>query len=56
MPFADGHPNGKAQDVVTGFIDGDNAHGRPVAVAFDNAGRLLIADDVGDTVWRVSRQ
>jgi glucose/arabinose dehydrogenase len=56
VPFAGGHPSGKAQDVVSGFIDGDNAHGRPVAVAFDNAGRLLIADDVSDTVWRVSRQ
>jgi glucose/arabinose dehydrogenase len=56
VPFTDGRPSGKAQDVVTGFLDGDNAHGRPVAVAFDKAGRLLIADDVGDTVWRVSPQ
>jgi glucose/arabinose dehydrogenase len=56
VPFADGRPSGKAQDVVTGFLDGDNAHGRPVGVALDKAGRLLIADDVGDTVWRVSPQ
>jgi glucose/arabinose dehydrogenase len=56
VPFADGHPSGKAQDFVTGFLDSDKAHGRPVAVAFDNSGGLLIADDVGNTVWRVTRQ
>jgi glucose/arabinose dehydrogenase len=55
VPFKDGHPDGKAEDVVTGFLDNDgNAHGRPVAVALDKAGALLIADDVGNTVWRVS--
>jgi glucose/arabinose dehydrogenase len=45
------------QDVVTGFLDANgNARGRPVGVALDNSGNLLIADDVGNTVWRVSRQ
>jgi glucose/arabinose dehydrogenase len=55
VPFSNGRPNGKAQDVVTGFLDNDgNARGRPVAVALDKAGALLIADDVGNTVWRVT--
>ena len=55
VPFADGRPNGPAQDVVTGFLDADNhARGRPVGVAVDKAGALLIADDLGGTVWRVS--
>jgi glucose/arabinose dehydrogenase len=56
VPFADGHPAGKAEDVVTGFLEGDKARGRPVAVALDKSGALLIADDVGNTVWRVSRR
>ncbi len=55
VPFSNGEPSGMAEDVVTGFVDtkGD-AHGRPVGVALDKAGALLIADDVGNTVWRVS--
>ena len=55
VPFSGGHPNGKAEDVVTGFLSPNGeARGRPVAVAVDGAGALLIADDVGDTVWRVT--
>ena len=54
MPFANGQPSGMAQDVVTGFLDGDTARGRPVGLAVDNKGGLLIADDVGNTVWRVT--
>jgi glucose/arabinose dehydrogenase len=54
VPFANGRPAGKAQDVVTGFIDGDQARGRPVGVAIDGTGALLIADDAGNTVWRVA--
>ncbi|MHC2252723.1 glucose/arabinose dehydrogenase [Bradyrhizobium embrapense] len=55
VPFADGHPNGPAQDVVTGFLnDEEKSRGRPVGLAFDKSGALLIADDVGNTVWRVS--
>lgn len=55
VAFKDGHPEGKPQDVVTGFVENDNkAHGRPVGVAVDKAGALLIADDVGNTVWRVT--
>jgi glucose/arabinose dehydrogenase len=55
VAFKDGHPVGRPQDVVTGFLNGnDKAHGRPVGVAIDKAGALLIADDVGNTVWRVT--
>ena len=55
VPFSNGHPSGMAQDVVTGFLNSDNeARGRPVGVAIDKSGALLIADDVGNTVWRVT--
>jgi len=55
VPFSGGKPSGPAQDVVTGFLDANNhARGRPVGLAVDRTGALLIADDVGDTVWRVS--
>lgn len=54
VPFEDGKPAGKAEDVVTGFIDGDKAHGRPVGVTIDGTGALLVADDAGNTVWRVA--
>lgn len=54
VPFEDGSPAGMAQDVVTGFIDGDPAHGRPVGVGIDGTGALLVADDAGNTVWRVA--
>jgi glucose/arabinose dehydrogenase len=54
IPFADGKPSGMAQDVVTGFLDGDKARGRPVGLAIDGTGALLIADDAGNTVWRVA--
>ncbi len=55
VPFADGLPNGDMREVLTGFLDDDgNARGRPVGVVIDNAGALLVADDVGNTVWRVA--
>jgi glucose/arabinose dehydrogenase len=55
VAFANGRPNGTAEDVLTGFVDekGD-AHGRPVGVAVDKSGALLVADDVGNTIWRVT--
>jgi glucose/arabinose dehydrogenase len=55
VPFSGGRPSGPAQDVVTGFLDANqHARGRPVGLAVDRTGGLLIADDVGNTVWRVS--
>jgi glucose/arabinose dehydrogenase len=56
VPFQAGRPSGLPQDVVTGFLTQNEkeVHGRPVGLTFDGTGALLIADDVGDTVWRVS--
>jgi glucose/arabinose dehydrogenase len=55
VPFAGGRPAGPAEDVLTGFLDEKGeARGRPVGVAVDRAGALLVADDVGNTVWRVT--
>jgi glucose/arabinose dehydrogenase len=55
VPFAAGKPSGMAIDILTGFLDdGGNALGRPVGVAIDRRGGLLVADDVGNIVWRVS--
>ena len=56
VPFAGGTPSGPPVDVLTGFLDAKGqARGRPVGVALDNRGGLLVADDVGNTVWRVSK-
>ncbi len=55
VPFADGKAQIEHEDVLTGFVDaGGNALGRPVGVAFDKQGALLVADDVGNTIWRVT--
>lgn len=54
VPFANGRPNGAPLDVLAGFIDGDDAHGRPVGVTIGKRGELLVADDVGNAVWRVT--
>jgi glucose/arabinose dehydrogenase len=56
VPFdMSGQPAGDAQDVLTGFVNDDgDALGRPVGVAVDKPGALLVADDVGNTVWRVA--
>ncbi len=55
VPFRDGRPDGMPQDVVIGFLGpNEEARGRPVGLAVDRNGALLIADDVGNTVWRVS--
>jgi glucose/arabinose dehydrogenase len=54
VPFAGGKPAGAAEEVLTGFLDADgNALGRPVGVAVDSKGALLVADDVGNVIWRV---
>ena len=55
VPFAAGVPSGPPIDVLYGFLDGEGkAMGRPVGVVLDATGALLVADDVGNTVWRVS--
>lgn len=57
VPFDDqGRPAGPPQDILTGFIDEEKgeAHGRPVGVTVDKAGALLVADDVGNVVWRIA--
>ena len=54
VPFSKGKPSGPAEDVLTDFVNGEgDAHGRPVGVAVDRSGALLVADDVGNSVWRV---
>jgi glucose/arabinose dehydrogenase len=52
--FEDGKPVGQPMDFVTDFLKGDGARGRPVGVAVDKSGALIVADDVGNTVWRVT--
>ena len=57
VPFSGGKPSGKPVDVLSGIVNEDGkALGRPVGVSIDKRGGLLVADDVGDTVWRVSAQ
>jgi glucose/arabinose dehydrogenase len=58
VPFKDGKPTGSPVSVVTGFASGNekNLKGAPVGLAEDADGALLIADDVGNKVWRVSAQ
>jgi glucose/arabinose dehydrogenase len=55
VPFSGAQPAGAPVDVLTGFLSTDGkAHGRPVGVALDKQGALLVADDVANTVWRVT--
>ena len=55
VPFANGMPSGQPRDILTGFLNGDGeAQGRPVGVAIDKQGALLVADDVGNAIWRVT--
>lgn len=55
VPFANGKPSGEPVDVLTGFISAKgDAMGRPVGVAVDSKGALLVADDVGNVIWRVT--
>jgi glucose/arabinose dehydrogenase len=55
VPFANGTPSGMPIDVLTGFVnDSGEAYGRPVGVAIDTKGALLVADDVGNAVWRLT--
>jgi glucose/arabinose dehydrogenase len=55
VPFVAGRPSGEPVDVLTGFLDrSGDARGRPVGVTIDRRGALLVADDVGNAVWRVT--
>jgi glucose/arabinose dehydrogenase len=56
VPFVNGKPSGAPIPVITGFLAADHktVRGRPVGVALDRTGGLLVADDVGNVVWRVS--
>jgi glucose/arabinose dehydrogenase len=57
VPFANGRPSGMPADVLSGFISADGkAQGRPVGIALTKDGALLVADDVGNAVWRVAKQ
>jgi len=54
VPFANGKPNGMPVEILSGFVNREgDAYGRPVGVAVDKRGALLVADDVGNVVWRV---
>jgi glucose/arabinose dehydrogenase len=55
IPFRDGKPSGSPLEVLSGFLSAEgDAYGRPVGVAIDRRGALLVADDVGNAIWRVS--
>jgi glucose/arabinose dehydrogenase len=55
VPFKEGKPAGKPVEILGGFVDKNgNALGRPVGVAVDKAGAILVADDVGNVIWRVT--
>jgi glucose/arabinose dehydrogenase len=55
VPFAQGKPSGDPIDVLTGFVrENGDAMGRPVGVAVDKQGALLVADDVGNVIWRIT--
>lgn len=57
VPFVNGAPGGMPEDVLTGFVDDKGrAKGRPVGVVVDNRGALLVADDVGNVIWRITRE
>lgn len=57
VPFSGGKPSGQPVDVLSGFLNQDEeAMGRPVGVVIDRQGNLLVADDVGNKVWRVSKR
>jgi glucose/arabinose dehydrogenase len=56
IAFEGGKPIGQPTDILTGFLNDDGkAFGRPVGVALDRTGALLVADDVGNVIWRVSK-
>lgn len=56
VPFENGKPSGPSRNILTGFLSPDEraSYGRPVGVAIGPDGALLVADDVGDVIWRVT--
>jgi len=58
VPFANGRPAGPPRDILTGFLAPDErmSYGRPVGVTIGPDGSLLVADDVGDVIWRVTAE
>jgi glucose/arabinose dehydrogenase len=56
VPFENGRPSGPPRDILSGFLSADEqeAYGRPVGVTLDRDDGLLVADDVGDVIWRVT--
>jgi glucose/arabinose dehydrogenase len=54
IPFSGGRPAGDAVEVLTDFLHDGQARGRPVGLAIDRRGGLLVADDVGNVIWRVA--
>jgi hypothetical protein len=56
VPFENGRPSGSPRDILTGFLSPDEqeSYGRPVGVTLSRDGALLVADDVGDVIWRVT--
>ncbi|MDV6332922.1 sorbosone dehydrogenase family protein [Asticcacaulis sp. 201] len=54
VPFSGGMPSAAPEDILTGFLKDGKAQGRPVGVAIDGKGALLVADDVGNVIWRVT--
>ncbi|MGI9501119.1 MAG: PQQ-dependent sugar dehydrogenase [Geminicoccaceae bacterium] len=56
VPFENGHPSGPPRDILSGFLapDEKTSYGRPVGVTLGLDGSLLVADDVGDVIWRVT--
>ena len=57
VPFSNGRPSGSPVEVLTGFVSAEgDAYGRPVGVAIDTRGALLVADDVGNVIWRVTAE
>ena len=58
VPFVNGRPEGPPRDILTGFLSPDErvSHGRPVGVAIGPDGSLLVADDVGNVIWRVTAE
>jgi glucose/arabinose dehydrogenase len=55
VPFANGKPSGPPRDILWGFLSPDErySYGRPVGISLAPGGGILVADDVGDVIWRV---